>query len=210
MNFQKIILFLLIFFQVLPISSQTLWCPKSGIDGFEEEAHKAKTVLRSTTSSLQKMEVYTTVKGDQLYIQSNYAHEGMAYPLKIATNEETYEMKNWLKYLIDPDSYQEVNEAFDKAYENNIIIYVDASVFSHPRYKNLVWDEAKNVKIVDGSDIISTELFPYINQRVVKVRENTYIALQPEEACEVAGQLSKIKDVVDKLAEDNSGLIMVN
>jgi len=184
--------------------SQTLWCPKSGISGFEEEAHKAKAILTDNTSDLQKMEVFVTVKGNNLYIQSNYAPDGMNYPLKIATNEEMYEMKDWLKYLIDPENVDVYNSEFTRAYRDDIVINVDAAVFSHPSYKKLVWNDAKNVRIVEEEQVFETEILPATKKRVVKIHEHTYVELDKEEVCDIASQLSKVKEIADKLYEANN------
>ncbi len=201
MNSSKLILLVLVVLQPYLTFSQTLWCPKSGISGYEIEAHKAKTILTSNTSDLQKMEAYVTVKEDNLYIQSNYAPEGAEYPFKISTNQEVYDMKDLLKYLIDPENVQQPNSIFDQAYRNDIVLNVEASVLSHPRYKNLEWDGANNVRIVDGADIFETEVLPNTKQRVAKVNDHVYVDLNSDDACEMVGKISKIKDIIDKLYE---------
>ena len=203
MNFLKFNLSLLLNFSISLTFSQTMWCPKSGIGGFEEEAHQAKAILNSNTSDLQKMEVYVTVKGENLYIHSNFAPEGANYPFKIATNEKVYSMKDWLKYLIDPENVQSYNPEFERAYRNDIVLNVNADVFSHPTYNKLVWGDSKNVRIVEGGEVFETEILPSIKERPVKVHEHIYVELDKEEACEMASQLSKVKEIADKLNEAN-------
>lgn len=204
MNLLKFTLLLFAVLQVLSTSSQTMWCPKSGISGFEDEAHQAKAVLSSNTSDMQEMEVFVTVQRDKLYIQSNYMPEGADYPFKISTNEEEYNMKNWLKFLINPEEAQGYNSAFNNAYRNNMVLKIDASVLSHPHYKNLVWGDAKNVNIVNGTQIFETEILPYTKNLTVRVHDHVYIELETEKACEIADQLSKVKEITDKLYQANN------
>ena len=93
--------------------------------------------------------------------KKNYVPPGNEYALKLATNEKSYELKDWLKFLIDPESYQEYNSQFNKSYRENIVVNIDAKVFSHQSYKNLNWGDAKNINFVDGYNVIKTESLPF-------------------------------------------------
>ncbi len=184
--------------------SQTMWCPKSGIAGFEDLAEKAKRNLGSSTSDLQKMEVYVSVKGDYLYLHSNYQPVGAEHPFKLSTNEKDYDLESWAKYLIDPDAFKEENEEFNSAYRDKMVFYIDPAVLTHPQYKNLDWGEAKNLKLVEDEGNLDLEIIPYTKKRVVKVHENIYIELNTEDGCKIAGQISKLKDLIEKLASDTN------
>jgi hypothetical protein len=202
LSIKRLIIACIIIGQSTMLSAQrmgTLFCPKSGIGGFEAEAQQAKSAIGDYTSDLNDIKVYVTTKGKQLYVHSNYKPEGASYPYKIATDEDITQFHFLLKYLTDPYSkaLNEANPVFDRAYQESVVAYVDASLFANPTYKKMDWGEIHKLNLIDDETIFITKPLSSSNAApVVEAREGTYISLVPDEACDAGDYISAVKKII--------------
>ncbi|MBZ5522079.1 MAG: TIR domain-containing protein [Acidobacteriia bacterium] len=66
---------------------RTVVCHLPGIKGFEKQREQAERCLGlEVTTDVKRVRAFITVKGNCLYIHSNFQKDGCCYPTKIATN----------------------------------------------------------------------------------------------------------------------------
>ncbi|HEV2705399.1 MAG TPA: hypothetical protein VGV59_05715, partial [Pyrinomonadaceae bacterium] len=133
-------------------SAQTLYCPLQYIGEFEgvelaDQYEIAKQFTGSDVSTFSRTNVYVTVKEKVLYLQTNFRPAEGEYPLKLATKDFGQDLKFYLKDLLE--QFEQSTSGFDRAYADEMTIYVDQKLFTNPKYKSLGLSNARKLSLID-------------------------------------------------------------
>jgi len=130
--------------------AKDLICRLPRIGGYEREYDEAKHYTGANVTTLSQLKVYIQARGDTLYCQSNFVTHGYDSPTKLITSQTGLDVPTLMLNLVGDSSESGISQ-FDlmRAYPE-VPVYVDQSVFTSPRFKNLDFGEATNVFHIGG------------------------------------------------------------
>lgn len=136
-------------------------CRLPHIKGFEQEYDEAKRYTGENVTSLSQLKVYIQARGDTLYCQSNFVTKGYDYPTKLATSQTGIGGPSLVLNLVGESGESGISESeLTQAYQT-IPLYVDQSVFTSSKFKNLDFGDASRVFHIgdDGTPRRATSIF---------------------------------------------------